>query len=183
MDEKLLNRIIAVAYGDASWYEKFKVNRLAKKREDVQLFLEEYTQIANKIKTLRSETIPEEIIFKVKQNINLQKEPPKSILFDLYSMIFGKPVFSGIIVSIIILAIASALIIKRPEIHNIYTQQEIQLADQQVKQSLALIAGVFNKTKSTVENDVLTNRISKPLKNSITKVNEFFIGDKNEKLN
>ena len=60
----------------------------------------------------------------------------------------------------------------------------MKLADQQVKQSLAIIAGVFKKTTATVEQDVLTDRVSKPIVESFNLVNDYLQGEnKNEKLN
>ena len=57
------------------------------------------------------------------------------------------------------------------------------MADQQVKHSLALIASVFKKTTTTVEKDILTDRVSKPIKESFNLVNEYLEEDNNENIN
>ncbi len=173
MNKKLLNRIISVAYGDASFIEKLKIYRLASKNSEIKLILNNYKKTANATHNIGLEECPSKIIDVVQKQNKNQSFDKNSLLFDLYSFVFGKPLVSMAIFSIIFLALVSTLIFKRPEIHQQYSKQEIELADQQVKQSLALIAGVFNKTKLTVKNDVLTDRVSRPIKESFNLVNEF----------
>ena len=44
------------------------------------------------------------------------------------------------------------------------------------KQSFALISNVLNKTKNTVEQEVLANRVSKPITKSLYLVNDYLKG-------
>ncbi|MCB9208485.1 MAG: hypothetical protein H6612_03555 [Ignavibacteriales bacterium] len=184
MDEKLLNRIISVAYGDASFIEKLKIYSLAKKNSEVKNLLEEYKRTANQTHSIKLENLSEEVIENIKNVTNTKHYQENSIFNDFYSFVFRRPVFTSAIAVMIILAMVSTFIVKRPEIHQQYTQQEIENADKQVKHSLALIAGVFKKTSLTVEKDVLTDRVSIPIKESFNLVNEYLQGDnKNEKVN
>ena len=172
MDEKLLNRIIKVAYGEASLGEKLKIQKLAKSNKEVELLLQKHTDIARKTKMLETESFPDELLEKVKNVTNVADKNEKSLFYDIYSFIFMRPAVSAAILSIFILALISTFVFQRPEIHQQYSKQEIELADKQVKQSLALIASVFKKTTSTVEKDILTERVSKPIKESFNLLNE-----------
>ncbi len=184
MEEKLLNRIISVAYNDANLLEKFKIYRLASKDRKVQTVLDEYKKVANQAHKVQLDYCPDELIEEASQITKIKAKAEKSLFFDLYSFIFKQPAISAAILSMFILALVSTFVIQRPEIHMQYTHQEIEAADKQVKQSLAIIAGVFKKTKTTVEEDVLTDRVSRPIVESFNLVNNYLQGEnKNEKLN
>lgn len=179
MEEKLLNRIISVAYGDSTFWEKYRIHKLAKQDPQIMAVLEQYQKVARKTHNLDLEDCPDEILEQVKNDSKVNQNRENSLLFDLYSFVFRRPAITTAIFSVFILALVSTIIFKRPEIHQQYSSQEIELADQQVKQSLALIAGVFKKTSLTVERDVLTERVSKPIKESFNLVNDYLQGENN----
>jgi len=183
VDENLLNKIISVAYGEASLSDRLNIRKLAKSNKEVELLLQKHSEIARKARELETESFPDELLEKVNKATNNSKSKEKSLFFDIYSFIFMRPAVSAAILSIFILALISTLIIQRPEIHEQYSKKEIELADKQVKQSLALIANVFKKTTTTVEEDILTERVSKPIKESFNLVNEYLEEDSNENIN
>ena len=47
MNDDLTNKIIAVAYGDASLKDKLLVRRLARKNDEVKKMLDEYRAVAS----------------------------------------------------------------------------------------------------------------------------------------
>lgn len=183
MNEKLLNRIIKVAYGEASIGDNISIHNLAKKDDEVRRVLEEHSKIADQARDINLEVFPESILRNIKNTISFKPNKERSLLFDIYSFIFRRPATFAAILSVIILSLISTLIFNRPEIHQQYTPKEIEVADRQVKHSLALIASVFKKTSATVEKDILTDRVSRPLKESINLVNEYLEEDKNENIN
>lgn len=183
MNEKLLNRIISVAYDDVSRWEKFKITRLAKKNPEIESILNKHRKIAEQTRDISLDECRNNILENIKGATGSIKKREQSLLFDLYSFLFRKPAISAAILSLFLIALVSTFIIKRPEIHEQYSKKEIELADQQVKQSLAIISGVFRKTSQTVEKDVLIDRVSKPIKESFNLVNDYIQGDKNENYN
>ena len=74
MEEKLLNKIISVAYRDANLLDKLKINWLAKKNLEVKKLLSEYKIIANQTHNLDLEECPEEIIDSLLNTINKKKD-------------------------------------------------------------------------------------------------------------
>jgi hypothetical protein len=183
VDEKLLNSIISVAYGDAPLKERMKIHNLAKHDKEVELLLKQHLEIAKKTRRLNIDAFPDELLDNVKDSVKVKGSEEKSLFYDIYSFIFMRPAVSAAIFSIIMLALISTFFFQRPEIHEQYSKQEIELADKQVKHSLALIASVFKKTTTTVEEDILTERVSKPIKESFNLVNEYLEEDKNENIN
>ena len=73
MNEKLLNRIISVAYGDADFFEKLKIYFLAAGNSEVKRLLSEYKATAKAVHKLEQEECPQEILARVKNN-TLNKE-------------------------------------------------------------------------------------------------------------
>ena len=183
MDENLINRIISVAYNDASFFEKQRIYKLAENDPNVKKLLEQHRRIADQSHRIKIDDCPDYIVENIKQKNTTKSATGNSLFFDIYSFVFRRPAVSASILSLFVLALISSLIIKRPEIHQQYSKQEIELADQQVKHSLALIAGVFKKTSNTVENDILTERVSRPIKESFNLVNDYLQGEDNENIN
>ena len=183
MDEKLLNRIISVAYGDATIAEKVKIYFLSRNNEEVKTTLEKYKLTAQQINNLDLEECPKEIIKNTASFTEQNVTKEKSILFDLYTFIFGRPALASMIATVFILAIISTFVFNRPEIKQQYSPQEIELADTQVKQSLVMIAAVFNKTRTTIETEILTEQVGVPVHKGFNLVNNLFIGENSYEKN
>jgi len=184
MNENLENKIISVAYGDAGLIDKIKIYWLSKNNDEIKELLKKYKASAEKFRNLEEEEIPGNIITNVNNITQNLSNNNKSLLFDLYSLVFRRPAITSAILGIFILAIVSTFVFKRSEIKEQYTIQEIEQADKNVKKSLALIANIFNKTKIKIEKDILTEKVGTPIHKGINVVNDLFIGEhKNEKLN
>ncbi len=184
MKEELLNKIISVAYGDAGIKDKISIYFLAYKNEEIRKVYAEYKKVAANTKKLNLEECPQHIVEKVSKLTVQNKYKEQSLLLDLYSFLFRRPKFSAAIVATIVLAIVSTFIFKRPEIQNHYSIQEIEIADAQVKQSLSLVSELLHKTRDTVEKEILAERVSKPMRESLYIVNNYLQGEnKNEELN
>ncbi|MFZ1289284.1 MAG: hypothetical protein WAR79_04310 [Melioribacteraceae bacterium] len=184
MNEELLDRIIDVAYGNASLLDKIKIYLMSLKDSEIKITLNEYRKTFAATRNLELEECPDSVINKVSKLLSSERIDSHSMLSDVYTIIFRRPVISGAFAVVFVLAIVSTFIFKRPEIKQHYTKQEIEIADLQVKQSFALISNVLNKTKNTVEQEVLANRVSKPITKSLYLVNDYLKGEnKNENIN
>lgn len=184
MKEEMIDKIISVAYGDASLQDKILIYLRSFKEKEVKKVLLEHKQIARKTQNLQAEQLPDRVVNEVKNNIKKNNFGVNSILTDMISVIYRKPILIGVTVTAIFLAIVSTFVIDRPEIKEHYTKQEIELADEQVRESLNLVVQVLNKTKTTLEKDVLEHRVTRPIQKSIFLVDDYLTGDKdNEKLN
>ncbi|MBK8944466.1 MAG: hypothetical protein IPM32_04255 [Ignavibacteriae bacterium] len=184
MNEELLNKIIDVAYRNASVWKKFEIYFLAFKNSEVKNTLAEYKVTAKKVKNLEIEDCPENIINNVAKIIKSENINSHSLISDIYNILFNRPLLSGTMATVFILAIISTFVFQRPEIKEHYTKQEIEIAEKQTRETFELIASVLNKTKNTVEQEVLAKRVSKPIKQSLNLVNDYLEGEnKNENIN
>ena len=55
ISKELLERIISVAYGSASFLEKRRINKLASESETIKKLLEEYKRTANAVHSIPKE--------------------------------------------------------------------------------------------------------------------------------
>jgi hypothetical protein len=184
MKDTLLNKIISVAYGDSGFIDRIKIKHLAKKDPQVKMYLEEYSKTAKAAHSLKAEECPVEIVNNVKGKIGIAKGSTKSFFFELYSTLFAHPVISASAVSIVLVVLVTSIIFNRNQYTYNYTQQEIELADKQAKESLFIITKIFNKAQNNLKNEILAGHVAKPISEGLNLVNELFNeGDKNENKN
>ncbi|MBI9071208.1 MAG: hypothetical protein JEY94_06400 [Melioribacteraceae bacterium] len=175
IDEQLLNKIISVAYGDSGFIEKIKIYSLAKKDVEVAEILNEYMSTANAVHELEKNVCPESLLEKV-QKITGVKEK-KSFGSDLFSILVSRPIITVGATAVIVLMLVKSLVFTTPY-YDGYSEAEVIKADREVRASFALIGKVFNKTRTTIKDEVLTTRVGKPLNEGINFVNNLFIEEK-----
>jgi hypothetical protein len=164
MDDKLLNRIISTAYGDSGWKERLKVNKIIRTDPEAIKVFESYRSVAHKIHKLPKVTCPPEIIKAGRRRIRLTAAQRFQLL---------KPVAAfAIILIAAVIAIFSLMDIKKPE----YTAAEVRTAEMQAKESLALVNRILNRTASTIGNEILPERINKPVQKGLNIINNLLIG-------
>jgi len=180
--EELLNKIISVAYNDASYLNKIRSYRAAAKDPRVLEILNSYKETANKIKQIKEEACPDGLLKSINHEVILTKKSRRTFLSDLFAIIYRRPIISAAATLILIIAIITALIINKPvEYHNhYYSQMEIIKADKEAHYALEIVGKVFNRTNSTLQKEILNEKISKPIRESIGLVNNLFKGEKNE---
>ena len=182
--EELRDKIISTAYGDAGFIDRMLVNKLARNYPEVKSLLEEYTATAKVTHSIAVDDCPEEIINSVRQKIGIKKEEKKSFFGDLYTALFTRPVISAAAFAMVAVLVVTSIIFNKNEYQYNYSQEEIALADKQVKESLYLVGRIFNKAQTNLTDEILTARVAKPISEGFNLVNDLFNeGDKNEKSN
>lgn len=184
IDDQLLERIISVAYGSAGFFEKREIEKLARQNPEIKELLEEYKSTANSLHSVELENCPEEILKNVEGIINPGREEKSSIFIDIYTVFVGKPLVSAAAATLLIVILLFSTVIEREKFDDSFTSSEVVAAHEQVKQSLAMIGKIFNKTTNTLENEILGTRVGKPINTGIKKVNNLFDKEnKNDTLN
>lgn len=180
-DELTEHLIISVAYGDCTFAERVKLWFLLKKSPGLKTLFEEYKTTADKVKNL-SVTEYENASFLnefVKPKINLFDDSPVEKTASLF---IRKPFAFSSAVVLTVAAITLGIIFNKPLNSPQYSEEEIARANMQVKESLALIGTVLNKTQNTIEEEIFSKRVAKPINKGINTVNNLFSnGGKNEK--
>ena len=174
ISEELLERIISVAYGNASFFEKRRIKKLASENETIQELLDEYKNTANSVHSITKEE------YNGTLKIKTISEPSKSILDDFYLIFIGKPVLTGVATILLISAITFSLFNNRELTYEGYSIAEVQKANYETKQALLIVNNIFSKTEDKIKYDILTNGVSKPIKDGMKTVNKLF---KKEKRN
>ncbi|MEW6194145.1 MAG: hypothetical protein AB1521_03195 [Bacteroidota bacterium] len=173
LDEEMIDKIISVAYNDANIFDRIFVRRAAKRNDNVKKLLQTYRNTAIKVHNLREEDCPEEIIDSLKQKSIPLRITKNAFGTDLAAIVFGRPLVSAIASIVVIAAIIVALFSTR-EIRPVYSRQEIEYADKQTRQALAIVGKIFNQTGTTLKREVLNDRVSKPIKDGLEIVNNIF---------
>jgi len=173
IEEELLNKIISVAYGDAGLFDKLLVNRLARKYSEVKTILNDYRKTANDVKKIKEEKCPDELLARIKDKTIDVNKNSKTFISDFFSVMFVSPVVSTVLVVIVIGVIIFGVFLKSPREYK-YSQKEIELADKQTKQALAIVGKIFNETNITLNEEVFKSRVTKPIRESMNVVNELF---------
>jgi hypothetical protein len=176
--EELTDNIISVAYGDAGFFEKVRIYKLAREYPEVKSMLNEYSKTAKSVHSIKKDECPDSVLDNIVVAQKL-KNRSSSFLFDIYTAVFSKPAVSAIAVVVFAVVLIVSVSIDNGN-YNGYTQAEIEQARQQTKQALALVSGIFSKTEDSIKNDILVDKISKPINNGVKAVNDLFI-DKEKK--
>lgn len=178
MDEKLENKIISVAYGGASLIDKLKIYWMAGRNAEVKSLLDQYKETAKAVHEIKLSEFDPVFDSSVAEILKSKKEK-RSVLSDLYTVVHAKPVFASIISFVLVGSVILSLVINRPVQYN-YSQEEIMAAEKDAEKALQIIGNVFKQTSFSLKNDVLNERVSKPINEGIGIVNHIFKGDKNE---
>jgi hypothetical protein len=174
IDEKLLDKIIAVAYGDAGLYDRMVVWIISKREPEIEKLLAEYKLTAKSVHQLVETELPESSLSSVRQRTagKSQNDFIGSIIYSFAS----KPLLSASTVGIIIVVIVSVLFFYNPPPEHKYTKAEIELAQQQLGESLAIVNKVFQNTEMKLDVEVLSKHVSKPLNKGLIYLNDYLIG-------
>jgi hypothetical protein len=174
IDEKLLDKIVAFAYGDAGLYDRLIVWMNARKDPEIEKLLAEYRLTAKSVHQIVETELPESAISSVRQRTIAK---PKNDFFSsiIYSFA-SKPLLSASTAGIIIVAIVSVFIFYNPPPEQKYTKAEIELAQQQLGESLAIVNKVFQNTEKKIGVEVLSKHVSEPLNKGLIYLNDYLIG-------
>jgi len=175
---ELMDRIISAAYGDAGFFEKMKIHKLAGEHSEVRELFDEFRNTANSVHSIKPDECPETVINNIKPVSKIESKS-SSFMFDIYTAAFSRPAISALAV-VILAAIVVLSVSLNNGSYNGYSREEIEKANLQTRQALALVSNIFSKTESSLKNDILVDRVSKPINTGMTTVNNLFI-DKEKK--
>jgi len=172
---ELVDEIISVAYGDASIIERMIVHWKAARNNNVRKVLEEYKATANSVHNIKKEKLPEYIVEAVRRRIEFENES-ENLLSKIYFALFSRPIFSAAVASIFVLAIISLFLFRQPTETHKYSKAEIELAQRQLGESIAIVNKVFNKAEQKLDKEIINDRVSKQLNKGLNLLNEYLIG-------
>jgi hypothetical protein len=173
LNEEMIDKIISVAYDDASLRERIFVYRAAASDEKVKELLVSYRSTAKEVRQINEEEFPDELL----QEGKLANLPTNKIknyfLNDLVYIVFTRPLAAASACLILITVIITAIALNRPVEYK-YTDVEIRIADKQARYALAIVGKIFDQTKITLKNEIFQDKIGRPIKESFGIVNKLF---------
>ena len=175
INEELLDRIVSVAYGDAGIVDRIKIYFEARKNPAIKKLLDEYKGTASAVHSIASEKFPAEIIESVTRKIKIEAVIKKQNVYDSIRNFLKKPAVTFTIAAIV-LSLFALLLLQKPKEEKKYSKAQVESAEKQVKESLALVGKVFKKTQLKLADDVLGKHVSPPIKKSINLINDLFKG-------
>ena len=177
ISENLYNKIISVAYGEGSVIDKMKIFYLASRDEQIKKTHDDYRTIANAVHNLEEDLFPNELLKKVERKTVALKDSGGSFLNDFLSILITRPLVSTATTIVVVAAVVTTLVFNRVPETN-YTNDEIIKADREARYALAIVNKIFTQTNSTLKEDVLTNKVSKPFNDSYNFINNLLEGEK-----
>lgn len=199
MDENLINKIISAAYKDAPIWQRLFIMWKAERDPKVKALYLEYKHTAGMLHGYMEEKCPDSLADRAEELTIHRANKPHSFLQDLYGVLFSKPVWSAAMLSVIISVITVSIYlrqIEQPRHYRVkeitqekeqagpYTQKEIAMANEQASAALQMVGRILSSTKSTVMNEVIPEKVSKPVNKSLSIVRNLFNKENtNEKIN
>ncbi len=175
IDEKYLDKIISVAYGDAGLFDKLEVFVRAKRSPEVEKLLKEYMQTADAVHLMGKEECPAETVRSAEKITGGRISLRRNTLVRTAGLLLMRPAMSAA-AAVVILSIAALVIFRQPKEEQKYSKAEVENAELQVKESLSLIGKVFKKTQYRLADEVLGKQVAAPLQKSIEAVNDLLKG-------
>lgn len=178
LDQRVIDKIIEVAYGDAGIFDWLYIRSKSLRNNEIKLLLEEYRQTADVVHQLKEEKVPEYITERTKHitggKIKSESLTTK-ISFAIFSFLSNKAIPVAVF-GILFIAIVSIFLFEEPISTHKYSKAEIELAQKQLKQSLAIVGRTFQKAERSFSKDVLNDQINKNLNRGYFLVNNILIG-------
>ncbi|MCH8325905.1 MAG: hypothetical protein IIB83_05005 [Bacteroidetes bacterium] len=165
--KKIVNKIIRTAYGDASFVEQSEIFIRMFLNTKIKNIYSEYRFTAKEIHSIKLENI------ELNNLPNKNKERTNNFN-KIISFILLRPIGISYASIVLVLGVIVMFILfdKNNEIH--YTKAEILQAEQDVKYSLAIIGKVFNETEKKLKEDIINNKIRKPIKKGFEIINTLY---------
>ncbi len=172
--EELFNAIIRVAYGEAGFFEKQKVLKIARANDEVKATLEAFSETARSVHKLQPDECPDELVEAALNKIRIAKSNKPSFAFDVYNAIFAKPIVSAVSAAVLVAVIGTSIFLNDGENLNGYNIADVEEANLQAKYALAVVGKVFSSTRKSLKEDILVDKVSKPINEGIKTVNKLF---------
>lgn len=179
--EEMVDKIISVAYGDASLWVKIKVMRFVSQNGEALNLLNSYKKVSAEVKQLGEEEFPHELCKSIELKTISAPKTNNRFIYDFLSIVLARPIVSAATSVILIAAIVTSLIINKPVQYNYnYSAVEITEAEKQAEYALSVVSKFLNETHSTLQREVLGKVVAEPFDKSLQIVNNLLEGDQNE---
>ena len=180
IDPEIKNLIIETAYESASFLGKMRAEKLMKSNPELKTLYEEYKSTADSVHSLHKEEMPDSVLINTEQMTGTKLSRKSSSFFDdLLSIFYAKPQIAFAATAIVIGFLTFSIFLKNDSStidfeSSQYTRAEVELANRQAKHALLLVSQVLTTTSNKVADEIIPNRVVKPINESFEYVNDLF---------
>jgi len=178
IDQKLIDKIISVAYGDAGLFERFYVLWKASIDKEIKNLFDEFKLTVKTVRKLKKEEVSDPLIKLINNNTTggVQSKSFISFISKFFYNILGNRAIPATALGLILVIAASFLIFKEPSQQRKYSKVEIELAEKQFKQTLAIVGRAFENAEKSFSLEILDKQVNKKLNKGYYLVNNILIG-------
>jgi len=178
LDQELNDKVIRMAYGDAGIVERLCIYFKALSNKEVKKILEEFKHTSYAVHNIKQEDAPEQLINAVKINTSdkRQSESFISSLSYTFFMFFGKRAIPATVLIIILVLLFSFIFFKEPAPTHNYSKAQIELAEKQFRQSMAIVGEAFQNAEKSFSDEVMNKQVNKNLNRGYYLVNNILTG-------
>ena len=174
-EQETIDSVVNAAYGSSSITEKIKVWFLLRKHNELKELYDDYKSTANSVHSIGTEEIPTYVLDKVESVTGVTiTENKDGFLSDLTSILFAKPQLVFVATAIVVGVLLTSVFFKEPVQESNYSTLEIELANKQAREALMLVSKIFNSTQATITEEIIPNRVVKPINESLGYINDLF---------
>ncbi|MCL5030191.1 MAG: hypothetical protein M1480_14365 [Bacteroidetes bacterium] len=172
IDEKILEKIISTAYGDAGMIDKIRIYFYSLTKPEVKKLLNEYKQTANAIHSFNNLKCPEFITKTITKKVPNENREKAHRFAELF---LRKPIIAAASF-VIVAAIIGIIIYQNRPIEKTFSKVQAEIAERQVKQSLALIGQILKRNGNSLTEEIIIKQVTPPFHKSLETVNNLFKG-------
>ncbi|MGA7720849.1 MAG: hypothetical protein WCA84_06700 [Ignavibacteriaceae bacterium] len=170
IDGKFVDKIISVAYGDGSLFDKIEVYKKAYSNPAVKKLLYDYKATAKAVKYAQKEYASAKPLSDVKSENNRRGNIFIPLLAGLYKAFVINWAYSAATV-IVVITVSTFLLLRQPKPEPTYSKEQVILAEKQVKESFALVENMLAKAQNKTTPDLIRNNILRPIQKSTVIIN------------
>jgi hypothetical protein len=178
IDQKLIDKIINAAYGNAGLFERLYVLWIVSLNKKNKNLFDEYKLTAKLVHRLGQEEVPAYLIqsVRIKTTRKEKSNTITSFISKVFYNVFGNKAIPASVLGAILVIVISFLIFNKPSHSYKYSKLEIELAEKQFKQTLAIVGKVFEGAEKSFSQEILDEQVNKKLNKGYYLVNNILIG-------
>ncbi len=170
MNEKLIEKIISVAYGDAGFIDRIHIGILAMKDKEVMELLNEYRKTAGEVHSLREEEYPEEAVNKILKAADIGGKEKHTFVADIFGVFVRRPFAASAAAFLLVGLLVTTMFITNREPELKFSHDEISKAGEDTRIVFKAIDELINGAGDLIIDNVLKEKVAAPINENLLKV-------------